>query len=328
MPPMLTTAQRGALAPLATATALLLTLTACGSPGEAGDDAEADSGTTFNTSPDQDRIRAEAVPEIAELVPEEIRDSGELTVGFSTDGSPPLNFYADDDETLIGHETDIAQIVADKLDLELDPRPTSWDNLFLGVESGQTDVAISNVTVTEERKDLYDFATYRIDTVSFEVAEDSEIEEISEPADVAGLRIGVDAGTNQEDILLRWDEENRDAGLEAADILYYESAADYYLALRSGRLDAWLGPTPSVNYHVETAGESTAVGTISGGGDIRADIAAMTKKDNGLVEALGAAVDSAIETGEYQEVLDRWALGNEAVEASEINPQGLPREEE
>ncbi|MEE2047661.1 hypothetical protein Q7689_30480 [Nocardiopsis tropica] len=85
------------------------------------------------------------------------------------------------------------------------------------------------------------------------------------------------------------------------------------------------GSTPSAAYHVEVAEETEIVGTVSGGGEIRAEIAAMTLKDNGLVAALEAALDHVIEGGEFQEAVERWAVGGEAVTESETNPPGLPR---
>ena len=308
------------------ATVLLLGLSACADPEEGTSAEAASDDNPFNLSSDQERVRADAVPEIAGLVPDGIRESGELAVGHSSGGAPPLAFYADDDETVIGVETDVAQLVADVLDLEYVPDATGWENLFLSVESGQYDAAFSNVTVTEERKDTYDFATYRVDTVSFETRVGSDIDEVSGPADVAGLSVAVSSGTNQEEILLRWDEQNQEEGLEPLDLQYYENASDYYLALQSGRIDLYLGPTPSASYHVEVSGETEIVGTISGGGEIEAEIAAMTFKDNGLVEALNAALNEVIEGGEYDEVLERWAIDGEAVPESEINPPGLPRE--
>ncbi|MDT7660975.1 MAG: polar amino acid transport system substrate-binding protein [Pseudonocardiales bacterium] len=60
-------------------------------------------------------------------------------------------------------------------------------------------------------------------------------------------------------------------------------------------------------------GETKIVGQISGGGDITADIAAMTKKDNGLVKPLNDALNAVIKNGAYAQVLQRWNLSNEAV---------------
>jgi polar amino acid transport system substrate-binding protein len=193
------------------------------------------------------------------------------------------------------------------------------------VKSGQYDVAFSNVTVTEERKDLYDFASYRVDEVAFEAKADSSLK-VAGRKDVAGLTIAVGSGTNQEQILLGWDKQNQAEGLKPVDFKYYQNTSDYYLALRSGRIDLYLGPSPSVSYHVAVAGETKVVGSISGGGEIPAEIAAMTKKDNGLVKALNAALNTVIEGGEYAKVLARWGLASEAIAKSEINPPGLPRQ--
>jgi ABC-type amino acid transport substrate-binding protein len=50
--------------------------------------------------------------------------------------------------------------------LELNVVPTSWEDWPLGVASGKYDAAISNITVTKERKEKFDFATYRKDSLA------------------------------------------------------------------------------------------------------------------------------------------------------------------
>jgi polar amino acid transport system substrate-binding protein len=278
-----------------------------------------------NTSPDQHRVRAQRIDALAAEVPAAIRARGTLVVGDDGKGSPPLAFRADDDQTVIGIEVDMAQIVADTLGLKLDLRPTSWENLFLSVESGQYDAGLSNITVTEERKDKYDFATYRVDTLAFEAAKDSPITRIAQPADIAGHTVAVSAGTNQEQILVRWDAQNRAHGLAPAKIQYYTSRGDSDLALQSGRIELYLGPYPGASYHLAVKGDTKIVGQLSGGGEIQADIAAMTKKGNGLVGPLSGAINALIKSGEYGQVLKRWNLSNEAVATSQVNPPGLPR---
>ncbi|WP_370967266.1 ABC transporter substrate-binding protein [Amycolatopsis sp. cg9] len=300
--------------------ASVLLLAACGTPEAA---TPAPSGGV-NITADQHRVRAEKVDAIAALVPAEIRDRGTLVVGTTGNGTPPLSFRADDDKTVIGVEPDLAQLVADVLGLKLDLQASSWENLFLSVDNRQFDAGFSNITVTEERKDKYDFATYRKDTIAFEVRSEKTVE-VREPKDIAGLTVGVSAGTNQEQILLRWDQQNKAAGLPAVKFQYYQATSDYYLALQSGRIDVYAGPNPTSAYHVAVEGKTKVVGTVSGGGTIPADIAAMTKKGNGLVKPLQQALETVIQDGKYAEVLKRWNLTSEALPASEINPQGLPR---
>ncbi|MEV6626002.1 ABC transporter substrate-binding protein [Amycolatopsis sp. NPDC051106] len=302
--------------------ASVFALTACGSPEAATGTAAQPGGV--NITANQNRVRAQKVDAIAALVPAGIRTRGSLVVGTTGNGTPPLSFRADDDKTVIGVEPDLAQLVADVLGLKLDLRASSWENLFLSVENRQFDAGFSNITVTEERKDKYDFATYRKDTIAFEVRAEKNLA-VREAKDIAGLTVGVGAGTNQEQILLRWDQQNKTAGLAPVKFQYYQATSDYYLALQSGRIDAYVGPNPTSAYHVAVEGKTKIVGTVSGGGTIPADIAAMTKKDDGLVKALQQALDTVIKNGRYAEVLKRWNLTSEALPASEVNPRGLPR---
>ncbi|MEU2067420.1 transporter substrate-binding domain-containing protein [Streptomyces anulatus] len=226
---------------------------------------------------------------------------------------------------VITHEIGFAREVADTLGLKPEFEQVSWENLFVGLDSSKFDGVLSNVTVTEERKEKYDFATYRLDNIAFEARKGSGWK-VREPADVAGKTISVSSGTNQEKILVEWSEKNVEAGREPVDIKYFQKDTDYYLALQSGRIDAHLGPSPVAAYHVASAGQSEIVGRLSGaGGGLQGKIAATTKKGSGLVEAYAAAIDHIDRDGSYGKVLERWGLSGEAVEKSEINPPGLPR---
>ncbi|GAA4962967.1 ABC transporter substrate-binding protein [Kineococcus glutinatus] len=324
-----TTPRTRLLATLALGTSLALA--GCGTPAASTSagaaPSSATSGSGVDTSPEQTgRPHAEAVAELNAALPQAVRDRGTLVIGTTGSGNPPLSFRADDDETVIGIEPDIAILVAETLGLEPDIRATSWENLFLSVESGQYDAGFSNITVTEERKEKYDFAGYRVDTLAWEVAADSDIEEISGPEDIAGLTVAVGSGTNQEKILLAWDEENQAAGREPVTIQYYQNAADTYLALASGRIEASFGPNPTAAYHAAVAGDTKIVGNVPGGGEVQADIAAMTVKGSGLAQPISDALNHLIADGTYAEVLERWNLAEEAVPTSRVNPPGLPKQ--
>ncbi|MCX5210815.1 ABC transporter substrate-binding protein [Kitasatospora sp. NBC_00240] len=317
-----------AAAPLAA----VLTLAACGSSPDTAADlsapkgaATAPDGSSVNLTPEQNRVTTPKVDAVAALVPEEIRKKGTLTVVDSLGTVPPLDFYADDDRTVIGVEPDIAALVGNVLGLKVEFNPVSWENIFVGLDSGKYDVGISNITVTEARKEKYDFATYRLDILGFEAKKGGSWK-VAGPKDVAGHTIAVTSGTNQEKLLVSWNEENVKAGLKPVDIKYYQNSTDYYLALSSGRIDAYLGPNPSAAFHAVQTGETEVIGTYSGGGaEVLGKIAATTRKDNGLVKALNQALDEIIKNGSYGQVLKRWGLENEGVKASEINPPGLPK---
>jgi len=313
------------------AAAAAVALTACSGAAEASSGAAAGStapaGPAVNTSPDQKRITATTDEKAAALLPAGIRERGTITAANAGagGGTPPLVFTADDDKTVIGVEVDLAHLFADKLGLEVETPATSWENVFLGIDSGRYDVALTNVTVTEERKEKYDFATYRKDDLAFEAPKGGTWK-VTSGRDIAGKTIAVGSGTNQEKILLDWNEANVKAGLAPAEVKYFQSQTDYYLALASHRIDAYFGPNPSVAYHVATAGQTEAIGHFSGAGDsLQGLIAVLTKKGSGLAAPYAAAINSAIADGSYARVLKRWNLSTEGLEKSEINPPGLPK---
>ncbi|MFI1336931.1 ABC transporter substrate-binding protein [Streptomyces sp. NPDC020845] len=318
--------RRFATAALSLAAALVLA--ACGNPSDGGTTevaAKDGTRTKINLSADQKRITTPKVDSIAAQVPAGIRKRGTLEIVDSSDSAAPLTFYATDNKTVIGVEPDLAYLVADVLGLEPHLNTVSWENIFVGLDSGKYDVGFSNITDTEERKEKYDFASYRKDDLAFEAKKGSGLK-VTGPKDVAGRTVAVDTGTNQEKLLVEWSEENVKAGREPVKIKYYQNQSDTYLALASGRIELFLGPNPTAAYHVASAGQTEIVGTYSGAGaTLQGLIAATTKKDNGLVKAVNSALNEIIDNGSYAKVLGRWGLSAEAIEKSEINPPGLPK---
>ncbi|BCW37954.1 ABC transporter substrate-binding protein [Arthrobacter sp. StoSoilA2] len=314
----------------ALAATALLGLAACSDPGATAATAPSSGSSSsaaskdFNLSPEQDRIKVTVDSAAAALVPEAIKADGKLTVA-STGGTPPLSLFATDNKTLIGSEVDLAYAIGESLGLQVEVLPVAWADWPLGVESGKYEAVLSNVTVTEARKEKFDFATYRNDLLGFYAKADSDISEVKEAKDVAGKRVIVGSGTNQEAILVRWDEENKKNGLKPVEFQYYDDDSASQLALQSGRADLTFGPNASAAYKAAKDGKTKEVGTLNGGWPLKAEIAFTTKKDNGLAAAAQAAINHLIKDGSYAKILDRWGLSSEAIPASELNPAGLPK---
>ncbi|MEN0582851.1 MULTISPECIES: transporter substrate-binding domain-containing protein [unclassified Kosakonia] len=246
-------------------------------------------------------------------------EPGTLTVAISALNSPPLALVASDNRTRIGSDPDIARLLAQSLGLKLRLVPTAWEDWPLGITSGRYDVALVNIAVTEARKQKFDFATYRADSLAFSVKSSSAIQAIRSAGDLAGRKVIVGSGTNQERILLRWNEENQAAGRPLAQPVYLTDDASGNLYIQSGRADVVFGPQSVAAYKAALNGNTKVVGL----GPKKAWVATTTKKGNGLVYALQAALDGAIARGEYQQVLARWGEQGEAVEHSQVNPPGI-----
>lgn len=295
--------------------------------------AAADPTATAGANPDTGeipRITGEAVPEaVAALKASGFTpiEPGKLTVAIGA-FVPPLSYQPEGTTAptdVAGTEPNFGALIAEGLGLEYNPVVVAWADWPLGIQSGKYDLITSNVTVTEERKELYDFASYRQDLLGFYVRSDSPISKIEEADDISGLKIVVGSGTNQEKVLLKWNEELTAAGKAPAELNYYDDNAAATLALQSGRVDATFGPNATAAWAARETGETKLVGIIPGGWPLAADIAAATKKGNGLIEPVSIVLNAYIADGTYAKVLDAWGLESEGVDKSEINPPGLPK---
>ncbi|WP_043284555.1 ABC transporter substrate-binding protein [Paraburkholderia oxyphila] len=287
----------------------------------------ASAASSFDLSPEQHgRIRAQvdaaAVKSIPQNYPFVAKDT--ITIGI-VPAQPPISSYATDAKTVVGFDPDLSQLVADGLGRKLKVVTLAWPDWPLALQSGKVDAVISNVTVTEERKEKFDFSTYRRDELGFYVKADSGIKSIREPKDVAGLRVITDAGTNQEKVLLEWDRENVAHGLKPVSIQYYDDDAVRIVALQSGRADAIFSVNAVLAYEAAVQGKTRLVGTVSGGWPRTAEVAITTRKGSGLAVPLTQLLNDLIADGKYRQVLDRWNLDSEAIDRAATNPPGLPK---
>ncbi|MGW7413663.1 ABC transporter substrate-binding protein [Streptomyces sp. NPDC054863] len=326
---------RGVTASAAVAS-LALSLTACGGDsGAATRTAGAADGTVTvgalsNGAAKETGLKVAEVKSISAGLPAKVAGSGRLVVGVGAlpAGSPPLSFVGEDQKTLTGAEPDLARLVGAVLGLEVEVKNSTWENMFVGVDSGKVDVAFSNVTDTEERKKKYEFASYRQDNLAFEVPKKSTWNFGGDHRSLAGRTVAVGAGTNQERILLDWKAKLAKEG-KPLTVKYYQDLNATFLALAGGRIDAYFGPNPSLSYHVsqtaKTPNPTRNAGRFSGAGEkLQGLIAATAKKGSGLAEPVAAAINYLIENGQYAKWLAAWNLSNEAVPASRVNPPGLP----
>lgn len=321
------------VAAAASAAALVSALAGCGAESEAA--AATTGGTTHvkiaQAAGDEFRTTTIDVPvqkSIRAKLPKRLRDSGKLVIGEGAlpTGFPPLAFVGTDDTTITGAEPDLGRLVAAVLGLRPEVSNATWDNLFVGIDSGKTDVGFSNITVTEKRKEKYDFASYRQDNLGLAVKEGDPLQFTGDPKVLDGLKVAVSAGTNQEKILVKFDEDLKKAGGKGIAIKYFPDNGSTWKALESGQIDAYLGPNPGIAYQEATdKGAFRTAGTYSGAGaSLQGLIAATSKKGNGLAEPLAEAINYLIENGQYAAWLKAYNLSNEAVPTSTVNPEGLP----
>jgi polar amino acid transport system substrate-binding protein len=308
-------------------------LSACASSADASGPAATGVvvvGALSNGSANQISLTVPEVAKIRAELPASVISSGKFVIGLGLlpAGSPPLGYTGSDQKTITGSEPDLGRLISAVFGLKPVLDDATWDNLFVGMDSGRTNAGFSNITDTEQRKLKYDFACYRQDNLGFEVLASDVWKFDGNYESLAGKTAAVGAGTNQEKILLQWQKQLKNEG-KTLTIKYFPDQNTTYLALDSGKIDTYFGPNPSIAYHVvqtaKTPNPTQNAGKYSGAGaTLQGLICATTKKGDGLAQPLADAINYLIANGQYAQWLAAWGLSNEAVPTSLVNPPGLP----
>src|SRR5699024_3615500 len=114
------------------------------------------SASTFAADADTDSWSVSVNEQAASLVPDNIRDRGYITVASGT-AYPPFEFFAKDNETMIGYDIDVSDAIGAVLDLEVKHQPTTFSGIIPGLAAGKYDMAMSAFGITDERKKVVDF---------------------------------------------------------------------------------------------------------------------------------------------------------------------------
>ncbi len=251
--------------------------------------------------------------ELAALVPEEIRAAGVIRMALNPT-YPPFESTAADG-SIVGLDPDLAHAIGEVLDLEIEFVPTSFDAIIPALQANDVDMAMSSIGDTIAREEVVDFATYYWNGTLVLVADGNPLDITPELA--CGTRIGVVRGSLQQNTFLPAQSPRcEEAGEEPPVASAYQDVAQAILALQSDRIDGVMADAPpmldaeSKNDGFETAGPLLRNPNPGG---------VALPKGSGLVEPVNGAINLLIEDGTYAEILDKWGLGDIAIETSEIN---------
>ncbi|CQR24843.1 glutamine ABC transporter substrate-binding protein [Streptococcus varani] len=126
---------------------------------------------------------------------QDIVDRGVLRVGVKQD-LPNFGYRDPENMQYTGMEIEIAKKVAAELGVKIEFTPVTAQTRGALLDNGQLDMVIATFTITDERKELYNFTTpYYTDAVGFLVRKDSKIASNWEALD--GMTIGVTQGSIQ-----------------------------------------------------------------------------------------------------------------------------------
>lgn len=154
-----------------------LVLVACGGGGDESD--TTDTETTEETTDDST---------------EGSDDSGEKTKLIAgTEATYAPMEYINESGEIVGIDIDFVNALAEEIGVEVEFQNIGWDPLFPAVKNGEIDFAVSSITITDKRKEEYDFTEpYYIAYQLILVPEDSDITSFQ---DLADKRVAVQIST-------------------------------------------------------------------------------------------------------------------------------------
>lgn len=159
---------------------------------------------------------------------ERIKESGKIVVG--TEGLYyPVTYFDKDTKELTGLDVEIVKELGKRLGLEVEFKTMEFDGLLPSLRSGKIDLAANDFTITEERKEKFDFTIpYKYSYGSAIVRENDD--SIQNVEDLKGKKVGGSLTSNY----------SKFAEAQGAEVVAYTGSDSVLPDIVNGRVDAML----------------------------------------------------------------------------------------
>ena len=262
--------------------------------------------TTGNTT-----AAADKVEEIANTVPEAIKESGKLVVGVNIPYAP--NEFKDPSGKIVGFDVDLMNAIAGTLGLTTEYRESDFAKIIPSIQGGTFNVGMSSFTDTKEREATVDFVTYGSAGILWAQRPDNPID----PNNACGKKVAVQATTTEEtDELPAKSKACTDAGKPAIQIISFDGQDAATNAVILGQADAMSADSPVTLYAIKQSnGKLTQAGEITDA----APYGWPVKKGSPLAQSLQKALEHLIETGTYKQIASNWGVEKVMIDKPVIN---------
>lgn len=256
-------------------------------------------------------VSAARVDDIATLVPEDIKASGELVIGVNIPYTP--NEFKDADGKIVGFDVDLMNAVAATLGLTPDYREADFANIIPSIQGGTFNVGMSSFTDTREREQSVDFVTYFSAGTLWARPAGATVD----PDNACGKKVAVQATTVQEtEELPARSKKCTESGKPAIEILKFDGQDAATNAVVLGQADAMSADSPVTLYAIkQSKGKLEAAGSTFASAPYGWPVA----KGSALAAALQQALQHLIETGDYKTIAAHWGVEEGMIDKPVIN---------
>ena len=207
----------------------------------------------------------------------------------------PFGFKEKNTGKLDGFDIDIITAIAKEEGAEVDIQNLNFDALLPALQSNTLDIAISDMTISEERAKSVDFSNpYYIAGSGLVVNTDNT--NITSFKDLEGKRIGVSIGSTGAEIAGK---------IPNADVRQFNLIIDAFLELQNRGVDVVINDTPVNEFYVANKGRGIA--KVVGEDYDAAPLGIAVKKGNTeLLDKINSGLSKIKENGKYREIYKKW----------------------
>lgn len=227
---------------------------------------------------------------------EVIKERGKLLIATSGNFRP-LTFAGEDGE-LTGFDIELGTLIAEKLGVEVEFITGDIAGLLTGMQSGQYDICMSGMTMTEERKKSIDFSQTYGQTALIAVTQEDN-DKVTGLDDFSGLIVGSLGGTPQ------YAYAESVGGYD--ELKDYKGNAEAFQDLKMGRMDVYVVTKIVARDFIEN--DSDAEYPLKMVGEIRNPSymgIAMPKEQPELKQAIDDILQELIEDGTLDGLSIKW----------------------
>jgi polar amino acid transport system substrate-binding protein len=196
---------------------------------------------------------------------------------------------------IVGFDVEMIDLVAARLGVEQQIIDTPFDNIQSGAvfDTGQCDLGAAAMTITEERKQNIDFSDPYFDATQALLVQ--EATGISDPAQLAGRRVGVQNSTTGQEYA-----QNNIAG---AEIVVFEDLGLLTTAVQTGDIDAAIADNgPLLDFAKKNPGLAVTA-------EFRTDEQygfGVRKGNTALLQAINETIAASRTDGTYDRIYEKW----------------------
>lgn len=239
----------------------------------------------------------EEVEETVDEVAEEVNDALNKTYVIATDTTFAPFEFQDESGKSVGIDMDLLAAIAEDQGFTYDLQVLGFSAAVMALEAQQVDGVIAGMSITEERKEKFDFSEPYFDSgVVMGIAEDNN--DVTSYEDIRGQKVAVKTGTEGADFASSIADEYE------LELVYFDDSSYMYEDVKLGNTVACFEDYPVLGY-----GISQGIG-----------LKIVTEKEQGssygfavskglnpeLIEMFNAGLAKLKADGTYQEILDKY----------------------